>query len=62
MMICHCCYINTASFIYRISTSFADKCIVGVVVVVACIYLMISGTCHVIYSFQIIVSLPFRVD
>ena len=52
MMTCHCVYIITSSYIYRISSSFADKYRVGaVVMVVVCIYLMVSGTYHVIYTF-----------
>jgi hypothetical protein len=50
MMTCHCVYIITSSYIYRISASLTDKYIV-VVVVVVCIYLMVSGMYHVIYNF-----------
>lgn len=49
-MICHPFCITTALCIYRITASFADKYIL-VLVVVICIYLMVSGTCHVVYSF-----------
>ena len=44
-------FIMTASYIYWMSASLADKYIGVVMVVVVCIYLIISGTCHVIYTF-----------